>query len=79
MELNKEDVKNTVDILMTEHYAEFFKALIGAELNIEDKEILDDIYNEYMNDDFELLSFELIEYAQDLKDEKHKQDEEFTL
>ncbi len=80
MELQPREVKETVGIFMLDNYAAFFKSLISEELNIDNEEILDELYNEYMNnDDFELLSLELIEHIQDLNSQKHRVDDTYTL
>ena len=80
MELQPREVKETVGIFMLDNYAAFFKSLISEELNIDNEEILDELYNEYMNnDDFELLSRELVEYVQDLNSQKHRVEDTYTL
>ena len=80
MELQPREVKETVKIFMHDNYADFFKSFISEELNIDNEEILNKLYNEYMDrDDFELLSCELVEHVQELNSQKHRVEDAYTL
>ena len=56
-EKNFKEVKQELEKLKDENYKNYIKAILSIELNIEQEEILDDLYNEYMeNDDFKLIN-----------------------
>ncbi|NLW43058.1 MAG: hypothetical protein GXY89_07995 [Tissierellia bacterium] len=49
--------KNKIEKMMKEDYENFFKALVSLERNINDEDVLDDMYYNYMdNDDVMLIS-----------------------
>lgn len=57
MEMNFEEMKKIIENLMEEDYETFIKALISIEKTIDDKETLDCLYQEYMeNDEMNLLN-----------------------
>jgi hypothetical protein cdifQCD-6_17151 len=56
-EKNFKEVKQELEKLKDENYKNYIKAILSIELNIEQEELLDDLYNEYMeNDDFKLIN-----------------------
>jgi hypothetical protein cdifQCD-6_17151 len=56
-EKNFKEVKQELEKLKDENYKNYIKAILSIELNIEQEEILDYLYNEYMeNDDFKLIN-----------------------
>ena len=56
-EKNFNEIKQELEKLKDENYKNYIKAILSIELNIEQEEILDDLYNEYMeNDDFKLIN-----------------------
>ena len=60
-----EEMKNIIKGMATENYEGFIKALISFEKGINDEEVLDKLYQEYMdNDDISLLSDEFDYLAQ---------------
>lgn len=55
--MNFEEMKKIIENLMEEDYETFIKALISIEKTIDDKETLDCLYQEYMeNDEMNLLN-----------------------
>ena len=56
-EKNFKEVKQELEKLKDENYKNYIKAILSIELNIEQEELLDDLYNEYMdNDNFKLIN-----------------------
>lgn len=49
-------MKDTIEELMKENYGDFIKAIISIENNIDDLEILDKVYENYMDNDYGLLN-----------------------
>lgn len=50
------EIKKQIEFMMQENYEDFIKAFISIELGIEDKNVLNKVYNKYMeNDDVILL------------------------
>lgn len=56
------DVRNSLEEISKENYREFIKALIGCEKGIEDENSLDEIYDEYMDNDAITLLSEEFDY-----------------
>lgn len=57
--INYKDMKKEIEKMAGKNYAEFVKALISFEKNINDEDILSELYEEYMkNDDMNLFSEE---------------------
>lgn len=55
--MNFDEMKKIIENLMEEDYETFIKALISIEKTIDDKETLDCLYQEYMeNDEMNLLN-----------------------
>ena len=52
-------MKNTIEELMKENYGDFVKAMISIEKGIDDLDLLDKVYEEYMESDFNLLNNEI--------------------
>ena len=51
------DIRENLEEISNENYKDFIKALIGIEKGIEDENVLDEIYDKYMdNDTISLLS-----------------------
>ena len=76
-----EEVKEKIEKLMKENYGDFIRAIISIEAGIEDIELLDNIYEEYMdkdfkfiNDKFEELKNELGKEKLDMRDEKKEKE-----
>lgn len=63
-------MKDNIEELMKENYGDFIKAIVSIETGIDDLEVLDDIYEKYMNDDFGLIN----DKFEDLKNELGKED-----
>ena len=69
MEYN--DIKTQLEELSNENYKDFIKALISIEKGVEDENILDEVYDEYMdNDSFSLLSEDFDNILDELKEQK---------
>lgn len=50
------EIKKQIEFMMQENYEDFIKALISIEFGIEDKNVLNKVYNKYMeNDDANLI------------------------
>lgn len=49
-------MKNNIEELMKENYDDFIKAVISIETGIEDLDILDSIFDKYMNDDMNFIN-----------------------
>ena len=76
-----DEVKEKIEKLMKENYGDFIRAIISIEIGIEDIELLDNIYEEYMdsdfkfiNDKFEDLKNELGKEKLDMRDEKKEKE-----
>ncbi len=77
--MNYEEVKNNLTFLMDNNYENFIKALISIEKNIKNKEILDDLYSIYINnDDLYLLNDEFDFFIEELE-EKNKSIKKMNL
>ena len=64
-EISFKVIKNNIEALMRENYGDFVRAIISIESGIEDLEILDNIYEKYMDSDFKLIN----DKFEDLKNE----------
>lgn len=70
--MNYKEMKNTIEQMANENYEDFTKALISFEKGVNDKEALDKLYAEYMendsmsllNDEFDYMIDELRESGQ---------------
>ncbi len=70
--MNYKEIRNTLEQMANESHEDFAKALISFEKGINDKEALDKLYQEYMendsmsllNDEFDYLIEELRENGQ---------------
>lgn len=49
--MNYKEMKNTIEQMVNESHRKYVKALISFEKDIDDEEILDKIYEDYMNND----------------------------
>ena len=49
--MNYIEYKNEIEKMMKEDYENFFKALVSLERNINDMNVLDDMYCKYMDND----------------------------
>lgn len=77
--MNFEEVKNNLTFLIDNNYENFIKALISIEKNIKNKEILDDLYSIYINnDDLYLLNDEFDFFIEELE-EKNKSIKKLNL
>lgn len=52
-------MKNTIEELMKENYGDFVKAMISIEKGIDNLDLLDKVYEEYMESDYSLLNNEI--------------------
>lgn len=58
--MNYKEMRNTLEQMANENHEDFVKALISFEKGINDKDVLDKLYQEYMdNDSMSLLNDEL--------------------
>lgn len=68
--MNYEEVKNNLTFLIDNNYENFIKAMISIEKNIKNKEILDDLYSIYINnDDLNLLNDEFDFFIEELEEQ----------
>lgn len=63
-------MKNNIENLMKENYADFIRAIISIEMETEDLELLDNIYEKYMDSDFKFIN----DRFEDLKNELGKEE-----
>lgn len=59
-------MKNNIEKLMKENYGDFVRAIISIENNIDDLEVLDNIYDKYMDNDFKLINDKFEELKNEL-------------
>lgn len=59
-------MKNNIEELMKENYGDFVRAIISIENNIDDLEVLDNIYEKYMDNDFKLINDKFEELKNEL-------------
>ena len=64
-EISFKIIKNNIEELIKENYGEFVRAMISIETGIEDLDLLDNIYEKYMDSDFKLIN----DKFEDLKNE----------
>ena len=64
-EISFKIIKNNIEALMKENYGDFVRAMISIETGIEDLELLDNVYEKYMDSDFKLIN----DKFEDLKNE----------
>ena len=61
------EIKKQIEFMMQENYEDFIKALISIELGIEDKNVLNKVYNKYMeNDDVNLIDDNLSDFVDEI-------------
>ena len=60
-----EEMKENIEKLMKENYGDFIRGIISIEMGIEDSELLDNIYEKYMDSDFKFIN----DRFEDLKNE----------
>lgn len=61
------EIKKQIEFMMQENYEDFIKALISIELGIEDKNVLNKVYNKYMeNDDVNLIDGNLSDFVDEI-------------
>ena len=51
-----EEMKENIEKLMKENYGDFIRGIISIEMGIEDSELLDNIYEKYMDSDFKFIN-----------------------
>lgn len=55
--MDYDEIRKTIENITRENYGDFIKAVVSFEKGIDDKKVLDKIYDEYMkNDNFNLLN-----------------------
>ncbi|WP_276897909.1 hypothetical protein [Dialister micraerophilus] len=61
------EIKKQIEFMMQENYEDFIKALISIELGIEDKNVLNKVYNKYMeNDDVNFIDDNLSDFVDEI-------------
>lgn len=61
------EIKKQIEFMMQDNYEDFIKAFISIELGIEDKNILNKVYNKYMeNDDVNLIDDNLSDFVDEI-------------
>ena len=61
------EIKKQIEFMMQENYEDFIKALISIELCIEDKNVLNKVYNKYMeNDDVNFIDDNLSYFVNEI-------------
>lgn len=61
------EIKKQIEFMMQENYEDFIKALISIELGIEDKNVLNKVYNKYMeNDDVNFIDDNLSDFVNEI-------------
>lgn len=60
--MNYKEMKDVIEQMATENYREFIKALLSFEKNVEDEDLLDMVYEEYMDNDYITLINEDFDY-----------------
>lgn len=74
------DIKRQLEELSNENYKDFIKALISIEKGIENENILDEVYEEYMdNDSFSLLSEDFDNIIDEIKEHEKIVEENLNL
>ena len=61
------EIKKQIEFMMQENYEDFIKALISIELGIEYKNVLNKVYNKYMeNDDVNFIDDNLSDFVNEI-------------
>lgn len=61
------EIKKQIEFMMQENYEDFIKALISIEFGIEDKNVLNKVYNKYMeNDDVNFIDDNLSDFVNEI-------------
>ena len=61
------EIKKQIEFMMQENYEDFIKVLISIELGIEDKNVLNKVYNKYMeNDDVNFIDDNLSDFVNEI-------------
>lgn len=61
------EIKKQIEFMMQENYEDFIKALISIELGIENKNVLNKVYNKYMeNDDVNFIDDNLSDFVDEI-------------
>ena len=63
-------MKNNIEELMKENYGDFVRAMISIESGIEDLDLLDNIYEKYMDSDFKLINDKFEDLKNEIEREK---------
>ena len=63
-------IKNNIEELIKENYGEFVRAMISIETGIEDLDLLDNIYEKYMDSDFKLINDKFEDLKNEIEREK---------
>lgn len=63
-------MKDNIEALMKENYGDFVRAMISIESGIEDLELLDNIYEKYMDSDFKLINDKFEDLKNEIEREK---------
>ena len=63
-------MKNAIEELMKENYGDFVRAMISIETGIEDLDLLDNIYEKYMDSDFKLINDKFEDLKNEIEREK---------
>lgn len=78
-----ESIKDELAVNLAMHYEDTIKAIIAIEKNLTDKDMIDFVYNDYMEDDYMLLNdciddaicrFDQNNYKRDIKPRKTLED-----
>lgn len=69
-EISFKVIKNNIETLIRENYGDFVRAIISIESGIEDLEILDNIYEKYMDSDFKLINDKFEDLKNEIEREK---------
>lgn len=61
------EIKKQIEFMMQENYEDFIKALISIELGIENKNVLNKVYNKYMeNDDVNFIDDNFSDFVDEI-------------
>ena len=69
-EISFKIIKNNIEALMKENYGDFVRAMISIETGIEDLDLLDNIYEKYMDSDFKLINDKFEDLKNEIEREK---------
>lgn len=69
-EISFKIIKNNIEALMKENYGDFVRAMISIETGIEDLELLDNVYEKYMDSDFKLINDKFEDLKNEIEREK---------